>query len=1140
MQFMQKNAGFWGKCIPTKAKMKNPISSFEGISQPYQSYGAREVLGIKVKTFTLAMKLYIVLLFTAITQIYAEGNSQSISLRANGMSLKKVFEHVEKQTGYTAFGKREIFQMARPISIHVDGMPLKNFLDQVFKDQPLSYRIEEKNIILLLRTKKDPEENQVEASLPLNIDTKGRVVDTEGKPIAGASVQLKSDRKKGSSSNVDGYFEIKDIDENAVLIVSGINIESREIKVSGKIDLGNIVVQLKVQKDEEVVISTGYWETTKKLSTGNVSKITAKDIEKQPVTNVITALQGRVAGLDIVETGGFAGSSIEIRIRGRNSIAGINDPLFVVDGVPYSSESLGDYNVSRQLANGTYGVMSALNTLNGADIESIEVLKDADATAIYGSRGANGVILITTKKGKSGKTRIQFNMNGGVNNPTRIFEMLNTEEYVKMRKDAYRENNMAIPANAHDINGNWDTTRYTNWGQQLIGRPASRLNTQLSVNGGSEYTQFLISGSFMRQQPPLLKGYDFNYNKASVHLNVNHRSENKKFNISLTSTYSTDFNNAPGEDITRDGIFLPPNAPWIFKEDGSLNWETGFNNPVAKLNAHYESTSKSLNSNLSLGYKFTKNLEFNSNFGFNEYSLDEYNANSYTTLPPSPTVGPERSVADANRGTRSSWIIEPKLTWKKDISKGRLEVMIGSTIQQTGSIRRGEKGTGFPSDDLIYDLKSAKTFQLVNSSHTLYKYNAVYGRLNYNWESKYLINFTGRHDGSSRFGPGKQFANFGAIGAAWIFTEEKFLANQEVLSYGKLRASYGITGSDQIGDYEFLDTYSIYGQYGTLGGLIPNRHFNAQFGWEENKKLEFGLEFGFLKDRIMGGFFYYQNRSGNQLVGMPLPYMTGFNTVRANMDAVVENKGLEIELSSKNITNKNFSWNTNFNFSLPKNKLISYPGIENSAYATKYVVGKSLNYARLLNYTGIDPVSGLYTFEDVNKDGKITLQDDAYHQLVTGIKYTAAMGHIVSYKNFQLDMFFQYVNQTRLNFIYSIGAAFGASMSNYPKQALDNWSYNKVNPTYQKLTVGDRASLDASYNLGYSTESYKDASFLRLKNIALNYNIPKKWMGLEGKIYVQGQNLLTFSEFLGSDPEGGHVTYMPILKTYNFGLQINF
>lgn len=1091
----------------------------------------------------LMMKLITAIMLSLCLTASAGSFSQTISLNVKKASLEHVFKTIQQKSGYSFVYTQELLKQSREVTLSLENVSVEAAIKKSLEGQPFNYEII--NTVVVINTKNlllpNTTAKEIIEVLPPVLNVHGRIVGTDGKPIAGVSIQLKNDRTKGTSSNNDGYFEINGLEENAVLVISGINIESIEIKVNGKTDLGTIRVQSKVVESEEIVVNTGYWATTKKLNTGNVAKVTSKDIEKQPILNVITALQGRVPGMEIEESGGLAGSMITVRIRGTNSIAAGNDPLYVVDGIPYSSESLGNHNVSRQLAMGSYGIMSTLNTLSGSDIESIEVLKDADATAIYGSRGANGVVLITTKKGKAGKTKFDFSLNGGLSLPARQFEMLNTQEYVKMRKDAYIQDGREIPATAYDVNGAWDTTRYTNWAKELTGRPASRMSTQLSMSGGNELTQFFISGNFLHQEPSFPKGYHFYYQKASAHFNVNHSSENKKFFANFTTNYTTDFNNSPGDDITRVGVFLPPNAPQLYNEDGSLHWELGFSNPLAPLNTTYEAVTKSLNANLTTRYKILNNLELKSSFGFNDYNLDEYFTSPNTIYNPANGIGPEASNATGNVGNRNSWIIEPQLVWKKNIGKGILDVMGGATFQQSISKKRSETGSNFPSNSLLHDLRSAVAYQLTGSSHALYKYNAVYGRINYNWENKYIVNLTGRRDGSSRFGPGKQFANFGAIGAAWIFSEEQFLAQQDVISFGKIRGSYGITGNDQIGDYEFLNTYQTNGKYGNVSGMIPGKHYNSDFSWEENKKLEFGLELGLFKDRVMTSFSYYQNRSGNQLVGLPLSGITGFTTVRANLDAVVENKGLEIEISSKNIERKDFSWNSTFNFSYPKNKLVSYPGLEFSPYANTYVIGEPLAIKKLYHYTGIDPVTGIYTFQDVNKDGFLTFQDDRKTLVYEGIKYTASFGNTFSYKNFQLDVFFQYVNKTGQNFIYAAGAAGGYGIKNVSKELLNNWTYNKENPIYQRLTVGGNpAAVTANSNLQYSDATVTDASYLRLKNITLNYDIPQKWIGLKGKIFAQGQNLLTFTKFLGTDPEGGLVVYMPLLKVYNFGIQITF
>ncbi|WP_158624937.1 SusC/RagA family TonB-linked outer membrane protein [Gynurincola endophyticus] len=1085
------------------------------------------------------MKLVSFFLLISILQVSANTYAQKINLNEKNKTLIEVFSKIRQQADYDFIFTGSAIKGIGKISVYAKDEDILSVINKMFITLPIDYKIEGTTVILVRNDHKLPKvvAPSVE-ELAVIKEVRGRVVDVSGIPLQGATVKV-SGKSIQTVTDSKGYFMLENVPDDAFLELSFVGYQPLKVKAAAA--MGDLILQVEVGELNQVVLNAGYYSVRDKEKTGNITKVSAEIIERQPVINVLGALQGRVAGLDIVETGGMAGNMVQVNLRGRNSIAGGTDPLYIIDGVPFSSESLGDFQVSRQLAMGSYGVLSTLNTLNGNDIESIEVLKDADATAIYGSRGANGVILISTKKGKAGKTKFDFSLNAGINKPTMGTEMLNTQEYIAMRKAAFAQDGITTyPVSAYDINGAWDTTRYTNWYETLSGRTSSRMNSQLSVSGGNELTQFLISGTFLKQKPSFPKAYDFSYQRTSVHTNLNHRSENKKFSANLTINYSTDFNNAPGEDPNSLAMIRPPNSPQMYNEDGSLHWETGFNNPLAIFNKTYESNTKALNATMSLNYDFGHGITFSSRFGYNDYNVYEYFTSPHTIYAPSPDIGAERSSAYDNKGNRNSWIIEPQLNWKKEIGKGTLDVLVGTTFQKSTSKKESAYGSNFPSDALIYDMRSAVTYRIRSSENVLYKYNAVFGRINYNWDRRYIVNMTGRRDGSSRFGPGKQFANFGAIGAAWILSEENFMKNITFLSFAKLRGSIGLTGNDQIGDYQFLNTYSAADRYGSVTGMKPTKHYNPDFSWETNKKTELALELGFFNDRLMIATSFYKNKSSNQLVGLPIPVMTGFETVLANLDAVVENKGIEVEINTVNIKTKDFSWTTAFNFSRPRNKLVSYPGLQSSAYANTYKVGMPLSVSRVFTYTGIDPVTGVYTFEDVNKDGFLTHNDDRKKWLYVGLNYSAGMNNTITYKRLHLDVFFQYVNKTATNFFYNRGAT-GGMFGNVSRDLLDNWTYNKENPKFQRLTTGaNTQAITANSNIGYSDVSISDASFFRLKNVQLAYDIPEKLLGIRGSIYVQGQNLLTFTKFPGSDPENALSSYMAPLKVWNFGMQITF
>lgn len=466
--------------------------------------------------------------------------------------------------------------------------------------------------------------------------------------------------------------------------------------------------------------------------------------------------------------------------------------------------------------------------------------------------------------------------------------------------------------------------------------------------------------------------------------------------------------------------------------------------------------------------------------------------------------------------------------------------MVGSTYQQTNNAIVRLSGVGFESNSLMSNLGAANKVSVAQDVETEYKYAALFGRINYQLANRYILNLTGRRDGSSRFGANNRFANFGAVGAAWLFSKENFLKEMPWLSFGKLRASYGITGSDAIGDYQYLDTYTVSStSYGGSTTLYPSRLYNPYFSWEKTSKLEVAMELGFLNDRIQLNAAWYRNRSGNQLVGIPLPATTGFSSIQANLPATIQNTGLELEFSASPVKEKAFSWNSNFNLSVPRNKLVSFPGLEGSTYANTYVVGYSTAIAKVYNYEGIDPETGLYKFTDYNKDGNITTPDDNKAIRNIGVRFHGGWSNQLSYKRWEFSFLFQFVNQKQWN--YKALMANPGTMFNQPVEVLDVWSANNPKGEYMPYSTGaDTQKNNLLVYIKNSTSAISDASYIRLKNVQLGYQLPIGKYVRSVRFYAQGQNLLTLTNYFGIDPEVVLAGYLPPLKTYSLGVQFNF
>jgi TonB-linked SusC/RagA family outer membrane protein len=1108
------------------------------------------------------MKITAMILLAGCLQLSARGISQTLTLSFKEATLQKVFREIERQSGYTFFVNSRWFQLAKPVTIQVKDLPLTQVLDLCFKNQPFTYSISGKTIAI---SPKKNENNKTtgmnEAPLPANIDVSGKVMDESGGPLAGANVVEKG-KQNGTTTNNDGVFLLKGVDENGSLEISFVGYQTLTIPINKRTSIAVSIKQSETNL-QEVVINKGYYTEYKKFSTGNVSTIKAADIEKQPVQNPLLALQGRVTGIQITQLTGLPGGNTTVQIQGRNSLnAGLN-PLIVVDGVPYPSV-LSDGIGRDQLVQGG----SPLNYINVNDIESIDVLKDADATSIYGSRAANGAILITTKKGKAGKTKLSVNIQQGWGKVTRHIDMMNTRQYLDMRYEAFKNDNL-IPSNDPNAYPNyapdltlWDTTRYTNWQKVLIGGTAKYTNVNASISGGSNAIQYLIGANY-RRQTTVFPG-NFDDRVGGLHFNINSSSSDKKLLVQLSGTYMYDNNHLPGVDLTQRAIQLEPDAPVLFNPDGSLNWEpdasgnSTLDNPLASVyGSDYNKTTKNLVANLNLSYTILPGWTVGSSLGYTNIQSYNYSARRLEAGLPEYRIYNSRGSAFLN-SNQGNWILEPQMKYGRILGSGKIEGLVGASIQKNTGDWLDISASGYANDQLMASPVAAPIKTLSGTSF-MYKYNAVFGRLNYNWKEKYILNLTGRRDGSSRFGDNNKFHNFGSIGAAWIFTKEKLMErNIPFLSFGKLRGSFGTTGNDQIQDYLFISTY------GTVNPIIPYQGGtglavtsipNPNLQWEETKKLQIGLDLGVVNERILLGASYSRNQSSNQLITYVVPSITGFTYIQENFPATIRNVSWEFTLHTNNFKRRDFSWSTDFNLTIPQNKLVKFPGIEQTSYADGthgVIVGQPVGIIKTYQYGGVDPATGLYYPLDRNgqpvyNPNRPNNPLDKTAMISTLPRFYGGLINAFSYKNFQLEFVLQFVRQMgRDDFNFWNSAispgAFGFGSSNQPAGIVNKRRWQKLgdDAVLSKYSNFQTNIWPSQTNLAYSY----NASFIRLKNVSLSWQAPTSWpkkLGLQSvSIYFRGENLVTITKYKSLDPETGSNSTLPPLQIWTIGAKLDF
>lgn len=1070
------------------------------------------------------MRLTTVLFLATLLQVSAASFGQRITINEHKASFEKVLKAIRNQSGYDVLMDRNIYKNTAPISINIKEATIDEAMKSVLAGLPLSYSIDGKIVVI---EKKDPSFLDKVIDRFANIDVHGRIVDEKGLPIPGATITVKGTGRNAFSSS-SGYFTLTGIDQKSVLVISYVGYQSRELSAAP--DLGNITLTIADSKLDEVMV-IGYGTTTRRLSTGSTGKVSGDELTRQPVSNPIVAMEGRVSGLFITQTAGYAGANASVTIRGRNSInplPGSSSPLYIVDGIPFGStpveRSIGGFEVSLDF--------SPLNTINPADIESIDVLKDADATAIYGSRGANGVILITTKKGRAGLTNITVDFSQGFGEAGNLIEMLGTKEYLDIRRQAFANDKITpTAANAPDLM-TWDQNAYTKFPELLIGNTSHQTNAGVSISGGNEYTQFTLGGTYRRESTVYYSKSDDK--AAQFRLSVQHKSMNSRFATSASVSYHADNNTIPSYNLNLTNYGLPPNYP-LYNADGSLYFGPGYTNPLAAFNKSTNLKSANLNATASMRYTILPGLDIKANGGYNLIDVKGMIVSPASANNPANNFSPQVTL---NNNYIRTYIAEPQLTYQMSAGKNKLNLIAGGTWQQTETVQPYWILGTFTNIQLVNSL-GATTILAKSSDYADFRYSSVFGRAEYSWDDKYLVSANIRRDGSSKFGTNNQFGNFGSAALGWIFSKENFVAeNLPWLSFGKLRASYGTVGNDKITDYNYQSNYRAGPTYGPLITLNPSRIANPHLKWEQTKKLDIALDLGFLKDRILFTATYYRNRTSDLLGDVPLSGQTGFSSYTANFDATVQNQGAEFELNTVNMGKGTFRWTSSFNLTIPENKLVSFPGLSASTYNNQYVIGESLNLRTVFQSAGI--VDGIATVVDVNGDGVIYSGINANGKgdyIVYGNndpKYYGGLNNTFTYRGFQLDVFLQGVNRTATRGDLNFGTYPGTGY-NLPKSMVNTG-----------LKYSSNTSTAAGSKYFYFTNSdsaVESAAFVRLRNVSLAYTFPvafSKKIGMSSfQLYARGQNLLTFTSYKGLDPETLS-TQVPPLKMFTLGLRTTF
>jgi TonB-linked SusC/RagA family outer membrane protein len=1100
-----------------------------------------------------APRLVCLLLIIAATLFPATGTAQTITMNSKRISLKQVFAEIKKQTGYAVIYNAKVINDNVMVSVSAKDQPFESFIKTVLLGQPIAYKIVGTTIVLRKEEKPASTTGNGQMNEEVVSQATGIILDEATKTgIAGVSVVNKR-TGKGTQSDVLGKFTLKETEQGDVLTCTMIGYQPIAIAVD---KYTMVFMKIAVNELDKMVIQA-YGKTSRRLATGDITRISGEEIGKQSIMNPLLALQGRVPGVIVTPSSGNPSSPVKVVMMGRNSLNRdfSPEPLYIIDGVPQTILDLSNNlkYMSNEGASTGYIQAGVSNTMGQSplygidpkEIESIEVLKDADATSIYGSRGANGVILITTKRAKPGKTSFGISFTHGISNALRRARVLSTEEYIKYRKEAFK-NDGILPTvnNAPDLML-WDTTRNTNWQKELF-QTAKNTGISATLSGGDIRNSFRLSVNY-NDNRAITVGKGKN-EAAMIILNAGHASTDQKLRVSVGVSYR--FTNIDAVALGGDEL-IAPNAPAVFDSLGNLNY-LGWNPdartrlyPFGSVNQPNIAKTNILSANTQISYKLLKGLSIEMTGGYT--SSRNTNDRFQTIGSADPRLVTTGTAIFASTNT-STWIVEPGIRYSGFLGKGSFEVMAGGSLQNALTTANTITGRGYTNDNLIGTITNAATIQ-VNDGYGQYKYTAMFGRIAYNWENKYIINLNGRRDGSSRFAPGKQFGNFGSAGVSWNLSEEEWMKRilPSWISFIKIRGSYGITGGDGIGDYQYLARWSAASMlpYNAVRPFTLSQPVNQVYHWQSNKQLAGALEFALWDNRINVSATLQRGIAEDQLTQFPTPQYSGFRSVVANHPAKIRNLTRGLAVDAVLIRRKDFEWLAGFNIGNFSNKLLAYPGLELSPYASIYQIGQSLNTNYLLHYLGIDPLSGEFSFEDYNKDGKISDDgqqprglglDDRYVAINMDPKYDGGFRTALSYKGASISMNFSF---RRAWMMASFLTNRPGAMKNIfiPSEGItDYWQKPGDIAKYPRLTSVQ------TYSISNSDGGYMDISYLQMNNISLSYSLKDGLVRKAGMktcmLSLTLSNIFTITQYPGIDPVVG--LGLPSQKQINGTISFTF
>ncbi|PKK36777.1 hypothetical protein BWI96_10425 [Siphonobacter sp. SORGH_AS_0500] len=1103
---------------------------------------------------------------------------KKISIHFSNTSLETALQAIAEKSGIGIYYNPHLLPR-KSVSIRLADIALQQAFELLLKDTPLEAIFRGGDVILKEKPKHSPAKTTSKTQLQQKeITVTGVVTDAiTGEALPGVHVLIKG-TYKATVTDSKGRYSLAVPSPEAILIFSYIGMDTQEHSLGNQSVL-DVKLRSSIKGLNEVVV-IGYGTQLRKDLTGSIGSVSEKALRQVPITGMDQALQGRVAGVQVTQTSGQPGGSVNIRIRGTSSITAGNEPLYVIDGVPF-------YNWGTTNNNGPAGIFgtgvvhNALSAINPNDIVSMEVLKDAAAASIYGSRAANGVVLITTKRGKAGQARVELDAYYGIQSVAHQLPTLHSSQYAELinesRANARADlgNPASVPVAARPIPELADPSSLitsTNWQDQIFKKAAIQ-NYQLSISGGNEFTQYALSLGYFNQDGIIKVS---GYKRYSVRLNLDQQVF-KKFKIgsSITVNNATNtINRATGNELQGGLIYgallQTPTIP-VYDASGNYarpNYTSGFaliDNPLASALEYWHpiNTTRMIGSSYA-EYTFLPGFTLRTSIGLDANYLKNNIFIPTSTGTPPPSVGSGFAFASQELG----WLNENILSYSKHFhADHHLSLVGGATFQGANFERMISRVTNFPND-LVTTTNGGQT-DLTNSFREGWRMASFLARAHYAFRSKYLFSVAMRADGSSKFGPQKRFGYFPSISAGWNISEEPFLVNHRWLNDLKIRVSYGLTGNSEIQNgVNSLAYYAYIGSVATanyafggkaVNGLAPNILANARLGWESTAQFDVGLDVGLFNNRLNLVTDVYVKNTNQMLVsGTPLAYTTGFSGSTQNIGGM-QNKGWEFAINSVNLPGA-FRWTTSLNAALNKNHVVSLGQADRQIILSSntliraglpvssfygYVMEGIFQSAQEIEASPVQPFAkpGDLKFKDVNGDGVINDDDRTIIGNPTP-DWVYGMTNAFSYKGVELNIFFQGVQG---NQIYNVTRQKRESMLgqyNGSTQTLHRW-HSASDPGDGKTPRA--VAIDRNNNNRFSTRWIEDGSFLRLRNISLGYQWPAKLLNkwhLKGlKTYVSAQNLITFTSYSGYDPEVGRSGNDPLVSGYddaNYPLQRMF